>query len=40
MIHPIELSAQQIAAFTTIYNHNNHPVQPVNGRTILAVTTP
>ena len=40
MIHPIELSAQQIAAFTTIYNHNNRPVQPVNGRTILAVTTP
>lgn len=40
MIHPIELSAQQIAAFTTIYNHNNRPVQSLNGRTILADTTP
>ena len=40
MIHPIQLSAQQIAAFTTIYNHNNRPIQSVNGRTILADTTP
>jgi carbonic anhydrase len=29
---PIEMSAQQIAAFTSIYADNNRPVQPLNGR--------
>lgn len=40
MIRPIEMSAEQIAAFTAIYDGNYRPVQPVNGRTILADTTP
>jgi carbonic anhydrase len=40
MIRPIEMSAEQIAAFTAIYDGNHRPVQPVNGRTILADTTP
>ncbi len=31
---PTQLSADQIAAFTTIYNHNNRPVQPLNDRTL------
>jgi carbonic anhydrase len=40
MIRPIEMSAEQIAAFTAIYDGNHRPVQPVNDRTILADTTP
>lgn len=40
MIRPIEMSAEQIAEFTAIYDGNNRPVQPLNGRTILADTTP
>lgn len=31
---PTQLSADQIAAFTAIYNHNNRPVQPLNERTL------
>ena len=40
MIRPIELSAEQIAAFTAIYDGNNRPVQPLDGRTVEADTTP
>jgi carbonic anhydrase len=40
MIRPIEMSAEQIAAFTAIYDGNNRPVQPLNGRTVQADTTP
>ena len=40
MIHPVEMSAEQIAAFQAIYDGNHRPVQPVNDRTILADTTP
>ena len=40
MIHPVELSGEQIAAFQAIYDGNHRPVQPVNDRTILADTTP
>jgi carbonic anhydrase len=32
---PIELSEAQIAAFTSLYNHNARPVQPLNSRTFL-----
>jgi carbonic anhydrase len=31
---PTEFSAIQIAEFTRIYNHNNRPVQVLNGRTV------
>ncbi len=31
---PTQLSNEQIAAFTAIYNHNNRPVQPLNDRTL------
>ncbi len=34
MATPIELSKEQIAAFTRIVHDNNRPVQPLNGRTI------
>lgn len=30
---PVEFSAEQIAAFTSIYEGTNRPVQPLNGRT-------
>jgi carbonic anhydrase len=32
---PIEMSPQQIAAFTSIYDGNNRPVQPLNGRELI-----
>ncbi len=31
---PIELSAQQIAQFTAVINHNSRPVQALNGREV------
>ncbi|HET6462530.1 MAG TPA: carbonic anhydrase family protein, partial [Candidatus Krumholzibacteria bacterium] len=34
MTTPIQLSADQIAAFRAIINGNNRPVQPLNGRTV------
>ena len=33
-VDPIELSAEQIAAFTAIFSGNNRPVQPLGDRTI------
>lgn len=35
---PIELSKEQIAAFEAAYDHNNRPLQPLNGRELLLVT--
>jgi len=35
MTTPIALSPGQIAAFTTLVNHNNRPVQPLNERTVV-----
>ena len=34
MTTPVPLSAAQIAAFTSIVNGNNRPVQPLNGRAV------
>ena len=31
---PTRFSADQIAAFTAVYDHNNHPVQPLNDRSL------
>jgi carbonic anhydrase len=35
---PIELSKQQLAAFRAAHDHNNRPLQPLNGRELLLVT--
>jgi carbonic anhydrase len=35
---PIEMSKEQIAAFTAAYDHNNRPLQPLNGRELRLVT--
>ncbi len=34
-VEPIALSADQIAAFTSIFQGNNRPVQPLNDRTVV-----
>lgn len=39
MTEPVMLSRDQLAAFTGIYNGNNRPTQPLNGRTIQRDTT-
>jgi carbonic anhydrase len=38
MTTPVQLSAAQIAAFTSIVEPNNRPVQPLNGRVVAADT--
>ena len=38
MTTPIELSSEQIAAFTRLVKDNSRPVQPLNGRTVLTDT--
>jgi carbonic anhydrase len=35
MTTPIQLDAQQIAAFRAVINGNNRPVQPLNGRSVV-----
>jgi carbonic anhydrase len=40
MTTPVELSAEQLAAFTTIYAHNSRPVQPLNERTLTVDNSP
>lgn len=39
MTDPIQLSADQIAAFTAAYEGNARPVQPLNGREVLVDST-
>lgn len=40
MTTPVELSADQIAAFEHVHEGNNRPVQPLNTRTLTEDTTP
>jgi carbonic anhydrase len=40
MTLPIEISAEQLAAFTGIIDGNNRPVQPLNDRIVTEDTTP
>lgn len=40
MATPIEMSAEQIAAFTTIFEGNNRPLQPLNDRDLGLDETP
>ncbi|HNB51238.1 MAG TPA: carbonic anhydrase family protein [Anaerolineales bacterium] len=40
MTSPIQLSADQIAAFEHVHEGNNRPVQPLNTRTLSEDTTP
>jgi len=35
LAEPVELSAEQIAAFTALYDHNNRPTQPLHGRSLV-----
>jgi carbonic anhydrase len=30
--NPVSMSARQLAQFTALYDHNNRPIQPLNGR--------
>jgi carbonic anhydrase len=40
MAVPVELSAEQIASFQSIYDNNYRPVQPLNDRTFVLTSTP
>ena len=40
MAAPVEMSAEQIAAFTTIFEGNNRPLQPLNDRELELDETP
>ncbi len=40
MNEPVEVSADQIAAFTAIYDHNFRPTQPMNGREFIVGQAP
>jgi carbonic anhydrase len=40
MVEPIEMSEAQLAAFTHIFEGNNRPVQPLEGRTLIEDNTP
>ncbi len=35
LAEPVELSADQIATFVAIYDHNNRPTQPLHGRSLV-----
>ena len=35
MTAPVQLSVDQIAAFTALVKENNRPVQPLNGRAVV-----
>ncbi|MFH1523468.1 MAG: carbonic anhydrase family protein [Chloroflexota bacterium] len=40
MVEPIEISEAQLATFTHIFEGNNRPVQPLDGRTLIEDITP
>jgi len=40
MVQPIQMSEAQLATFTDLFEGNNRPVQPLNGRTVVQDTTP
>lgn len=40
MVEPIEMSEAQLAAFTSIFDGNNRPVQSLAGRTLMEDNTP
>jgi carbonic anhydrase len=40
MVKPIQMSADQLAAFTRLFDGNNRPLQPLNGRALLQDSTP
>jgi carbonic anhydrase len=40
MVEPIEMSEAQLAAFTSIFEGNNRPIQPLDGRTLIEDSTP
>ena len=40
MTTPVQLSADQIAAFEKVFEGNNRPVQPLNARTLIEDSTP
>ena len=40
MVQPIQISAEQLATFTRLYDGNNRPVQPLNGRALTEDATP
>ena len=40
MAAPVELSAEQIATFQSLYDDNYRPVQPLNERTFLLTSAP
>lgn len=40
MVEPIEMSEVQLNTFRQIFEGNNRPIQPLNGRTLLEDTTP
>ena len=39
MTEPLGVSADQLAAYTQIYEGNNRPVQPINDREVVEDTT-
>jgi carbonic anhydrase len=40
MTSPLQVSAEQIAAFTNVFEGNNRPVQPLHSRSLLEDSTP
>jgi carbonic anhydrase len=40
MVQPIQMSDAQLAAFRQLYDGNNRPGQPLNGRVLIQDTTP
>ena len=40
IVEPIEMSEEQLAAFTQLFEGNNRPIQPLNDRPLIEDTTP